>query len=436
MEYLIGPIAGILTLPVIFALAGSPVFALVLVLLVQDLRALGLGQLSVSLGAVNLTLLDLVYSLLLLAFIVRVTHRGNLNKFEFGWIVVGILGLIAFVRGLHVHGHLLAGDVRPTFYFTAAILYFMSVGSSRAFLNSIAKLWMINAVLLSLLAMFQMATVGIISANGAGEGLANRVLHATFAFQILQGALISLYLWITPGIDRNWRYLVFFLLPIMFMMQYRTVWIAALFAILLIALVEIRLRGRVTTGLSIIGLFAVVVLVPFYADSNWQLSQGFGIAASEAFSANSTITWRIAGWQALFANLYSFDINTFIGPPAGTARALGGINFLYAHVHSQYLLFLLHMGLLSFAIFIATYYFAVRRLRRSSSPQQNEFMSGRTLYVLLATQLVFYLTYNTGYEQYALLGIAISYLTRNHTAHFERKSAPVPYVRKLMGNAR
>lgn len=417
MEYLLGAAAGVLIIPAIFALATSPIFALFLVLLAQNLRALGLGQLSIPIGQVDITFLDVVYVLLFLAVLVRIAFRGTINIFEFGWLIVGVLGGIAFTRGIEVYGLVLAGDVRPTFYFTTAILYFASVASNRNFLNNVAKLWIANAVFLSLLAIVLISTTGFIASTDEVAGLSRRPLHATFAFQILQGAIISLYLWAKPSADRNWHYLGLLMVPAIVIMQFRSVWVAAIFALILILMYEKRLRGPVTMGLSVILLLGSVLITGLLSGGQEHYTASFAEVTSEVFGAKeSTFVWRILGWQSLFNYPWSLDLDALIGPPAGTARALRESSFILAHTHSQYLLFLLRLGIVGFLIFCVTYFVAISRLRRSPPPESGEMLSGRLLFVLLVTQLIFYIPYNVSYEQFALLGVAIGYFTRNRNA--------------------
>ena len=387
-----------------------------LVLIVNFLWVLEIRDEALSVGGISLYPYDFVFALLAACAGLRIAARGTVNAMEIAWLVFLLFLVVAFLRGANVYGLAMAGEARTYMYFAIAVLYCMTADISQAELNAVAKLWIVSATLIAAVGLFDILSGGSISQKVSSIGLSHRSLHAFYAFQIFQGGMISLYLWIVPGTGAYWRYAGIFLLPVVVMLQHRTVWVVALVVLLLVVWREGRISRRAAGATVVAVVAAAVATMMMFAGVQDRAYERFVYALAEPFTDNSTLAWRIAGWQQIFENFMSFDLNMLVGPPAGTARALESQNFIYAHAHSFYLVTLLRTGVVGFGILMATYFFLLRHLRRAGTPAYGQMLSGRTLFLLLVGQLVFSIPYDLSYEQLLLVGTAVALLANRQGA--------------------
>lgn len=404
----------ILVLPfLLYETVRSTSVGIAVLLLCLFVRALGFGDQIATVGGASVITLDPVFGLLAVAVAWRMAARGTVNMAEVLWLAFTAIVLISFLRGIGAHGFQMAGDTRSFFYFAVAALYGMTTNVSAPEINRIAKAWVVFAVLLSLLAVYNLATG---SGMTSGIGLDQRILHAFYAFQIFQGCLISLYLWMVPGSAPAWRYAGVFMLPIIVLLQYRTVWVVMAIALLLVLARDWRVSRRVPAAAAIAATGTMLFVLMLFAGLAEQRTTGLAHAVSETMGSDSTLTWRIEGWRNVLAEFFTPGMNLLVGPPAGAARAGDSVNFLYAHPHSQYLSTMFRTGLAGLAILLATYALLIRRLRRAGGAAPGEMLPGRVLFLLMATQLVFYVPYDASYEQYILFGLAVACVVRRGEA--------------------
>jgi hypothetical protein len=389
-----------------------PAVGYLLVLICGFGRAIGIKDELFSIGNISFFPYDLAFGILGGVAFTKILLRGTVNRIELAWLGLFGFSAVAFLRGVEAFGLAYAGEIRGSVYIIIAVLYCMTAEVRKSDLNDIAKLWIVVAILLSAVAVINLGTGGIIAGAVVREGLDTRVLHAVFALQIFQATLISLYLWAIPGTGNIWRYAGLGMLPIVILLQYRTVWVVALISVLLLVSQEWKHRAQTVliTGaaVAVSGVFVLLIVSGLAESTHQSLIQ----AVLEPLGSNSTFHWRVEGWTYILEEQVRLNADLFIGPPAGTGRSLEVISFRFAHPHSGYFVVLLRNGLIGVAVVFGTYYFAIRHLRQSGAPAPGEMLSGRILFLLLATQLLFFITYDASYEQFLLLGTAVSFLVR------------------------
>lgn len=399
------------------------VTALYSVLAVFVLRSLGIGTEGVSLGGLSVYPYDVVFVILLAAYLMRLMHELTATRLELLWLLFGCLGLLSFVRGASIYGLALAGDVRPVLYAVVAFLYFSRAPTGREEMERVTVAWMASAAVLAVVALALWATGGYATLRtGVTPGLASRILHAEYAFHIMQGGLIAFYIWIAHAPwGRVWRHLVWLALPIVVLLQYRTVWVVFVVAVLFLILRRSGGRVRILSTLTVIALIGTVSVLAVFGRNLDTLARYLTISVDEAFSSNSTFAWRLEGWSEIFTRFFSFGLDAVIGVAAGELRTHSAEFWFLAHAHSEYVNTLLRSGIACLAILLWTYYALVRSLRTADPGTASGTDSfANLLYILVITQIVYALTYDMTPVQYVLLGVTAGYLCRPKMTHLER----------------
>lgn len=406
-----------------FALFGTG-----LVLLIFLVEATFVTLPPIGLGGISVFPQDMVFIIVAAAGAGRLilSHlflQRKLTLFELGWMLFGLLLLISFAQGSLSYGLQVAGvEFRQYFYFFAGTLYIASFPIGQVRLKRITRLWLLTAGVVVLLAMFRWIAEGAglsITAQWegvGGPGLEIRVLNASQTFFLAQTFLLGLYLWLAADSSRLWRYFPMLLLPVVVLLQHRTVWVACLAAILLVMLREKKVRSKMLIVLSG-GVVVGLILAPLVAGGLGGVTEALNSSTAEALNTQeSTFTWRLNSWQVLLTDGYlSTYADYLLGQPFGTgyARYVPDVTGLVTESpHSYYVQTLLRTGMLGLAVLLCVYAGVFARLLRFGALQTARYFSPQLMVVLLFTQLIFFVTYTPSYEQSILLGLAMSFARR------------------------
>jgi len=401
---------------IIIFVSRFPVLGLWLVLLVFLGVAFAISLPEFSLGFITAYPQDIVFIVLAISGMVRLIMRKRFSYVHVFWLFLGFLMMISFTRGVAGYGLYAAGvELREFFYFFAGALYFMNFPTSPDHIKRLALIWLYVAAALLLLALFRWV------AWGAGLGIAQqwaesgrgglRVLNAAQALFLIQAFLISLYLKFVPNSPRLWRSFSGALLPVVVVLQHRTVWVVALVSILLATFQEERIRSRVLyilTGAIVMG--AVLGLVVF-GENIGKISDSLSASTTEAFSTGeSTFMWRVESWKALLIEKESSGyINYFLGKPfgAGYVRDVWGFERTETP-HNYYIQVILRLGAFGLIALFSTYAILIRSLMQPAPYKAGGYFNGRLVSILLITQLIFFITYSPNFEQGIILGLAMA----------------------------
>jgi O-antigen ligase len=354
---------------------------------------------------------DIVYSVLALAGMIRLAQFGPrkyLRSPYMGWIFFGMLILVAFIRGVVAFGPGAAGvEVRKFFYFFSGTLYFGTFALSSTKIKSISKIWFCVSILLVLCAFLRWYAelLGLPMAEKWSSRGAMRVLSAAETFFLAQALLVCLYLRMGRGIAFEMRHFAILLLPVVLLLQHRTVWVVLLVSIFFILLREGMLRKRVLLVISTGSVAIAVVLLIVVGDH--EMDKLIASAANL-----STWEWRVSGWKALIGEHMRNPIDILIGKPfgAGYGRFIGPYNNLVeVSPHNFYIELLLRLGLVGFSCFLFIYkgllqYFWLYQ----QNTQGPAYFYSRLFSTLALTHLVYFITYSPNHEQGILLGIMFS----------------------------
>jgi len=348
-------------------------------------------------------------------------------------LLFGLLIFISFLRGVLPYGSEAGIDFRPYFYFFAATLYFMSFPVDSYRLKRLSTLWFLAAGALVLLVAFRwIATafglpiglpqwmgreqLGVLEENIGGL----RAINAAQALFLLQAFLLSLYLWLLPNSSRLWRLSGVVLLPVLVLLQHRTVWIVSILSVLLVVLRERKLRSKAFAALlgGVVVSTSVLLGLFLFGENLDAVTEPVSRAAAEPYTQRSTFAWRLDSWRVLLTEGYLSTYTDYLfGKPfgAGYTRhlSLAGTGewrtgAVHASPHNYYVQTLLRVGIVGLGVLIYVYAALLLRLRRFRFSQTKAYFAPRAMYVLLFTQLIFFFAYPSSYEQGILLGLAIS----------------------------
>jgi hypothetical protein len=371
---------------------------------------------------------DIVFSVLVLAGIIRLAQFGPrmyLRSPYMGWIIFGMLIVIAFFRGVVAFGPGAAGvEFRKFFYFFSGALYFSTFSPSAARIKNIGKLWFCVSILLILCVFLRwgMELLGLPMAERWSSRGTMRVLSAAETLFLAQTLLVCLYLRMGRGIAFELRHFAVVLLPVVILLQHRTVWVVLLAAIFLILLREGMLRKRVLLVISISGVAMAATLLLIVGDHEMDKLM--------ASAANlSTWEWRVSGWKVLIGEHLRNPVNVLIGKPfgAGYARLIGPhYNMVEVSPHNFYIEILLRLGLAGLLCLLFLYKGLLQLFYEHQKYTQNPaYFNPRLLFALALTQLVYFITYSPNHEQGILLGImfGVAFALQHENQHLPKLKA-------------
>jgi O-antigen ligase len=399
---------------------------LVLALLLLD--EANLIETAIDIGPVRVQATDVVLLLLLAAGVARLLRTDRLTTAQWLLIVFGVLTIWALVRGTSPFGVPAAvNEARKFLGFGAVALYFATAQPRRDLMERIGNLLLLAAAILAVFTLVRwVAGVAGMSGGFFGRDDDLRVLPASLAFLIAQAAIVAFpYI-----IDRaaGWRRLIApALLVLVVLLQHRTVWVAtAVGAALLFYRERALARRALTVLLMVVGLLAALSFTLF-DDPDVQL----GDQLSSSAQSTATFEWRYEGWRALLTDSGPEGPGeVVVGKPfgGGWGRTLPNGLRIENHIspHNFYLETFLRVGVLGLAILLALYVLVLRGLMTRSDrvAAATELLSPHVLGVVIALQLLYYITYTPDLSQVMLLGLGCAAVSRQtRTGHGSRGGA-------------
>ncbi|MBE0446824.1 MAG: O-antigen ligase family protein [Actinobacteria bacterium] len=387
-----------------------------LILLVFLWQAFTMSLTKVSLGILNVYPQDAVFIILAMVGIVRLVMRNKFTYVHILWLFLGFLIMFSFARGVAIHGFESAGvELREFFYFFAGALYFMNFPTGSQHLKRLTLAWLCVAGALFLLALFRWAAGGLSLGipqpwleTGHG-GL--RVLNAAQALFLFQAFLVSLFLKFVPDSSRLWRSFSSVLLPVVVLLQHRTVWVLALVATMLAAFQQGKVRRRVAYILTSAVVAGAIFGLVVFGENISKIPDSLSASVDEAINkSDSTFIWRVESWSALLAERSSFGYSDYLfGKPFGSGYVRKVWDFERTETpHNYYIQTFLRLGVFGLIALLCTYAILISRLAQSASYKASGYFGGRLVYILLMTQLIFFITYSPSYEQGIVLGLAMA----------------------------
>jgi len=418
-----GPLVLFLMTVIVPRIHASASVGAFLILCVLVTRTAGLPMALPSVGAYQIYVQDILFVILGPVGLYRLLlRRGGLSSPEILLLALGAIVLVSFVRGVGLYGlEFATNSIRTNLYFYSGVLYFCASRIDKAELNRIA-IWVLAAAgVLAAIALIQWLFGG---AEWVEERLyhgtdqrrtaysAVRALAAAPTLIVAQAMLIAFAAWSRRvGISGLQLLGIAFLLVIV-ALPHRSVWVAASIALITLFALESRLRARLPV-LLLVGLPFAFLIAPLLAiSSNVPFADAIADAVSEPFQANSTFSWRAAGWQNIASYLFGSNIfNILFGLPAGEAAIIDLRRFTFlAHAHNNYLESLTSTGVIGLALMIAFYVALIRKLHTYRSASFDAYVAPKMLVANIALLMGYFLAYSQSYEQSIFVGLAMAFV--------------------------
>jgi hypothetical protein len=354
----------------------------------------------------NIFIFDILSLYLLSISIVRLINpKIRHSQTVFGIIFLGILLFLSWFRGTLIFGlELSTNELRIYLYFFAVIFYTITHSYTPVLSNKFATYLGLSSVLLIVIAFIRWTLIasGLINnANWIGpDGRMIRVISAAATFLLLQTQIYIFYF----RSKLSWKPLIFFfallVTILIIILQHRTVWAALLVAISLAT----GFKAKQSIWIILCVLFSIAIMVLLFINSDFSLINLSGTSLDLG-----SFSWRILGWEALLApDNFHTTLDYFIGQPFGTGytRYLTSTNYATTvSPHNFYVQTFLNIGGVGLFIILAYYGWLLKSLWN----QRNNQVS-RGFFILLSTQLIYYITYSPSYEQGFILGLAVIFV--------------------------
>jgi O-antigen ligase len=384
--------------------------ALVLGLFV--VQEMNLTTLAFDAGGIRVQSTDILFVILLSAATARLLRAAKLTTAQRLLVALSIIASWALVRGAGPFGIPAAvNEARRFLWFVGPALYFATVEPRRALLDRIGRMWLLAAAALGALTLIRWLAQGVGLYGGFfGTETSLRVIPAAATLILAQGALLAFPLMV----DRTagWRrYIAPSLLVLVLVLQHRTVWVVAAVGVLLLFSLERELSRRALTALgSVVVLFGLLVFTVFDDPS-------VDISEQLASSAQSTATfeWRVEGWTSLLTESGPEDTEELlVGKPFGSgwSRSLPNGRVIPSHIqpHNFYVEAALRVGAIGLLVLALLFIMALRGISDSTVREEHGdgLLTPTALLVMVAGQLVLFLTYAPDSAQGMLLGLAVA----------------------------
>ena len=418
MEYLITLPILIFSIYAAYSFSVKPVGTVIFILLVSIVDAWFVVLPTVKIG-LNIYLHDVVFILIFISAMIRICFMGQFRYISPLWAAYGFLLFYSLFVGINLNGTAAGVDFRNLFYYWTGALYFMSFAYSKALLDKILKYWLLICSILLLIVYFRFVAeylhlpISAIWIKADSGDIRFRVITSGQAY--LLGAsiimLFSRYL-ILGDIKPSKIAIALFIIAII-ALQHRSVWAATLFAILSATLLPGIKSSKLISNLLVIGLLGFILLIPIlyygYAD---KILGMIGKSAERATDLSTgTFGGRVNGWQHIIVYwLQSPFLNQLMGDPfGGTYAGMGAFphNFTFQN--------LLRVGTLGTFIFYSFYLLILGRLYINIRNNKEDKFYSLLFFMLIISQMVYYIPYGTNPEHGIILGIAASLAGRRFT---------------------
>lgn len=356
----------------------------------------------------------------------RLIGGARLDRMQLLWLGLTLVLFSAFVRGLSTYGlEVAANSYRYWFYLTAGTMFILSFPWPPSQIDRLARLSLVLAGMLAV-------TIAILwiapDLSPLGEELAarrfkyayenQRVVGASTALLLAQAGLIGLAAWLAVRPRPVVRVLGLVFLITSVLLYHRSVWGAAATGIVVLMILYRGRLHRLGTPLFL-GIMLLVVSV--------LLGEGLGrdllgdqidSAIAEVLDDDSTLNWRVQGWEALLSRALAGGPGVWLfgaGFGVGYERSFG---FYVTHVspHNLYVELFLNAGLVGLALWLWFHARLLLLLYRGIGVDEPELLDRRMAIALVATMMAYCLPYSLSIEQSIWLGALAALAARSMPA--------------------
>lgn len=356
---------------------------------------------------------DAILGVLLVAVVARLLRAGHVTRFQRLWMAFGGVVTWSLVRGAQANGYPGAlNEGRKFLIFFVVALYFATVETHPRLWERIGKLWLLGGVALAGLSIVRwIGNSAGLTGVVFGDGYDLRVVAASRALIIAQAGLVALPLLQRPEFGRL-RWLSPPLLMVVVLLQHRTVWVITLLSVLYIVVRERSLSRQFLAALSVAVLLISALMFTVFDGEEQEIIDELAVSAQ----STGTFEWRVDGWMALLRDAGpEGPLEIAAGRPfgGGWERTFNGMT-ISVSPHSFYVEPYLRLGLVGLGLMLLLYARALHRTApaRGDGGGVPPPLSTSMLHVLLAGQLLYYVTYTPDAGQAMVLGLAYAAATR------------------------
>lgn len=357
------PLGGLL------ALRSPRLMALLLMVTSEIGEALLEYRPAVRLAEFNIYPNDIVASLLLMAFVLRVAlqHRRWFDELA-NRLLLGFAALvtISLIRGILLYGQSAVNEARPYVYFVSAALFFSAFQFDRRDYVSFLRLFVLTGLWVAGLSFLRSFSLISEPVQRSFDDFVN--LRASWLGGYLATTITVVFALLLLRAHRLWRAT---LQPVVIIsgcvvsiviLQERTMWIAAITAGGMY-LLKYHLRGTdiLLGSFGLISLATVSggVFVPAALE---RLLVSLRTAVVEpTMAGGNTAAWRVEGWKYLLDNSTVQGLLTGAPFGSGFVRLVGG-TVLTVSPHNFYIQSALRVGIPGFVLLLTIYATVLTRM--------------------------------------------------------------------------
>lgn len=373
------------------------------------------GILPISLGNINVYVLDLITLLCIFGIFLKLYSTNfKLNKNVIPLLFLGFLLLTSLLRGVLFIG------VETAFNYGRVYLYFFVIALSVFVLDwneiSISKLlffwgivsWLVFAIVLfrwmQILMGFTQNVSWVFS-----EGKIMRVINASQTLFLVQAVIMAFFIPKDEKLIPFQKVLPWVFIPTIILLQHRTIWVILMVVLLFFALKKIKTMA-IIIPLLILGLILIFLVFPVDFENNL-----VGSSLINSVTDMRTFVWRLESWKQLISpNRYQSFVDYVIGQPFGTgySRISMSDESNLVSPHNFLIQTILNIGFIGLFLLLFIYFKSIGSLFK-----HNRRLLFLPFFLLLFSQLLFFLAYAPNFEQGLLLGSAIRLLTIQSKPH-------------------
>lgn len=401
---------------------------LVLALFLIDACAVSLPGLQ---AGIYLYPQDAVFLLIAVAALIRILFISEWTLLKTVWLGLGGMLFGSFLLGLVEFGKTAGVEFRGYFYFWTGTAYFMSFPLDDKKQSQLLRAWVTCTVAVLLLVWVRWLgePLGLFTGQWSKGGysyLPFRVINAAQTLFLAYSLIFCLYAWTKGMPGRGWSWLIALIATTVLVLRHRSVWAVVVISLLLILLIEKERRFSLFGRISLLAGVGLVVAIPLIASGYLDqvitmLKESFEEATN---TRNSTFIWRVEGWQVLLDDWYNAGLLTHLfGSPFGSgfSRYLkGGTEVIKVDAHNHYVGTLLRVGMLGLMLLLASYGIALKRLY--GKVKSSDLVDAHVLFILLAGQLTYFVTYSPLYVDSVIAGVAFALADQLRPAQLEASS--------------
>lgn len=359
----------------------------------------------------NVLPIDVLTLGVIAAYVVRILMIGRIGLTHLCWLGLGILMMLALLRGSGVNGLATATvSFRHEFYFIATALYMQSFRWEGRDLDHFVMIWLCAAGALAVYAIFCWIDPSFVLTQGVGSlssyfardaYLGLRVLPASSTLLIAEAGLIAAILWLRPDRAGIMHLAAIPLLLIMVALYHRSIWVSSMAAIGILVLHRPALLSRLSLPLVAAGI-GLVAIMAMGGDAT---TGALRSAVAEPFRDNSTWGWRVNNWQNMVPEtLAAGPVTTLVGWGYGARfqDVMTGMDL--ANPHNAYVSIFSNTGLLGLVLFLTCLLLPFWRLWHGEFPASRTF-DRHTALMLSSLLIIYYLAYSVSFDHGILLGV-------------------------------